>query len=206
MHQDIEKLINAAKAKGSITERQREIILNKAQQLGEDISEVEFILEDIAVNKQQEIDSPQTGTSTPSTREQIKLDTPQEISPKGNSFVSIEHDSFDNKTIARSTTLEYSLASRRLKLTETATFKFRQVTSPQYSCLLIDVHFASKEAAKVYSTGLQGLKEAVATNPGDWAFLREGELAIRINDTDTIHLPAHEGDSDVTRQSGSVLT
>lgn len=51
MHQDIEKLLNAAKEKGSITEKQREIILNKAQQLGEDMAEVEFVLEDIPLKK-----------------------------------------------------------------------------------------------------------------------------------------------------------
>ena len=51
MHQDIEKLLNAAKEKGSITEKQREIILNKAQQLGEDMTEVEFMLEDIPIRK-----------------------------------------------------------------------------------------------------------------------------------------------------------
>lgn len=51
MHQDIEKLLDIAKEKGSITEKQREIILNKAQQLGEDVSEVEFILEDIPLKK-----------------------------------------------------------------------------------------------------------------------------------------------------------
>ena len=205
MHQDIEKLLNAAKEKGSMTERQREIILNKAQQLGEDMAEVEFMLEDIFVNKQKEDDSPQIDLPKPTpienSNEQIKPDTHQDGIPTGNRFVSVEHDSFENKTITRSTTLEYSLSARRLKLTETATFKFRQVKSPQYSFLLIDVHFTSKEAAKVYSTGLEGLKEAAATNPGDWAFLREGKLSIKINDTDTIHLPAHESDSDVTRQS-----
>ncbi len=57
MHQDIEKLLNAAKEKGSITEKQRDIILNKAQQLGEDIAEVEFVLEDILI-KNNEIQTP----------------------------------------------------------------------------------------------------------------------------------------------------
>jgi hypothetical protein len=51
MHQDIEKLLNAAKEKGSMTERQREIIISKAQQLGEDMTEVEFLLEEIPVKK-----------------------------------------------------------------------------------------------------------------------------------------------------------
>ncbi len=51
MHQDIEKLLNAAKEKGSVTEKQREIILSKAQQLGEDMAELEFVLEDIPIKK-----------------------------------------------------------------------------------------------------------------------------------------------------------
>ena len=51
MHQDIEKLLFAAKEKGSITEKQREIIINKAQQLDEDIAVLEFMLEDIPVRK-----------------------------------------------------------------------------------------------------------------------------------------------------------
>ena len=51
MHQDIEKLLNAAKEKGFITEKQREIILSKAKQLGEDMTEVEFMLEDIPLKK-----------------------------------------------------------------------------------------------------------------------------------------------------------
>lgn len=51
MHQDIEKLLNTVKEKGSMTERQREIILSKAQQLAEDMTEVEFLLEEIPVKK-----------------------------------------------------------------------------------------------------------------------------------------------------------
>ena len=51
MHQDIEKLLSTAKEKGSITEKQREIILSKAQQLEEDMAEVEFLLEDIPLKK-----------------------------------------------------------------------------------------------------------------------------------------------------------
>jgi uncharacterized C2H2 Zn-finger protein len=53
MHQDIEKLLSTAKEKGSITEKQREIILNKAQQLGEDMAEVEFMLEDITLRREE---------------------------------------------------------------------------------------------------------------------------------------------------------
>lgn len=53
MHQDIEKLLNAAKEKGSITEKQRELILAKSEQLGEDMTEVEFLLDDIPLNRQE---------------------------------------------------------------------------------------------------------------------------------------------------------
>ena len=45
MHPDIEKLINIAKESGELTERQKEIILRKAEKLGEDVDEVEMMLE-----------------------------------------------------------------------------------------------------------------------------------------------------------------
>lgn len=45
MHQDLEKLINLAKESGELTEKQKEIILRKAKKLGEDVDEVEMILE-----------------------------------------------------------------------------------------------------------------------------------------------------------------
>lgn len=44
MHPDIEKLINIAKESGELTEKQKEIILRKAEKLGEDVDEVEMIL------------------------------------------------------------------------------------------------------------------------------------------------------------------
>ena len=58
MHQDIEKLLKTAKEKGSITERQRNLIIAKAQQLNEDMTEVEFVLEDIPVKTSGENQSP----------------------------------------------------------------------------------------------------------------------------------------------------
>ena len=45
MHPDIEKLINIAKERDELTEEQKEVILRKAGQLGEDVDEIEFILE-----------------------------------------------------------------------------------------------------------------------------------------------------------------
>ena len=45
MHQDIEKLINLAKEGGELTDKQKEIILRKAEKLGEDVDEIEMILE-----------------------------------------------------------------------------------------------------------------------------------------------------------------
>lgn len=47
MHPDIEKLINLAKETGVLTDKQREIILRKAEKLGEDVDEIEMILESI---------------------------------------------------------------------------------------------------------------------------------------------------------------
>lgn len=49
MNAEIEKLIASVKETGSMTARQKEIILTKAKQLGDDIDEVEFILEDIPI-------------------------------------------------------------------------------------------------------------------------------------------------------------
>lgn len=45
MHPEIEKLIDLALADGQITEKEKAIILRKAEKLGEDIDEVEMILE-----------------------------------------------------------------------------------------------------------------------------------------------------------------
>jgi len=45
MHPDIDNLINMALADGEITEKERSIILRKAEALGEDLDEVEMILE-----------------------------------------------------------------------------------------------------------------------------------------------------------------
>ena len=42
MHKDVERLIALAKERGFLTLSQRELILNKAQELGDDIIEVEF--------------------------------------------------------------------------------------------------------------------------------------------------------------------
>ena len=47
MHKDIQKLIDIARQSGVLTDRQREIILNKSKILGEDLDEVEIILESI---------------------------------------------------------------------------------------------------------------------------------------------------------------
>ena len=49
MHNEIEKLIIHAREKGFLTARQRSLIISKAEQLGDDISELEFILDDIPI-------------------------------------------------------------------------------------------------------------------------------------------------------------
>lgn len=125
-----------------------------------------------------------------------------------NNYVNVTHDNFDEKTITESGGLRYTLDGRRSELQETATFKFRHVKTPSLDTLVIDVHFTSAEqnvsgqriAAK-YGSMWDVLKESAATNPGDWAFLREGELSMIINSGKAIHLEAHESDSDVTHNA-----
>jgi len=51
MHKDVERLIALAKERGFLTLSQRELILNKAQELGDDIIEVEFFLEDLKIEE-----------------------------------------------------------------------------------------------------------------------------------------------------------
>ena len=56
MHPEIEKLIKLAMANGELTEKKREIILRKAENLGEDKDEVEMIIDgEIALAKQEKI-------------------------------------------------------------------------------------------------------------------------------------------------------
>ena len=45
MNPEIEKLINMALADGQVTDKEREIILRKAEKLGLDVDEVEMYLE-----------------------------------------------------------------------------------------------------------------------------------------------------------------
>lgn len=47
MHEEVKKLIDIAKEGGELTEKQKDIILRKAKALGEDLDEVEMILETI---------------------------------------------------------------------------------------------------------------------------------------------------------------
>lgn len=117
-----------------------------------------------------------------------------------NQYVSVHHDSFKNKTTAESYQLEYKLDARRLLLTETAKFNFRHVScEPDLDALLIDVHFKSIEANRgAIRSG--SLKDSLATYPGEWAFLRNGQLIIQINGVENIPLQAHESASDVTTE------
>ena len=49
MNPELEKLITSVKEAGSMTARQKEIILSKAKRFGDDIDEVEFVLEDVPI-------------------------------------------------------------------------------------------------------------------------------------------------------------
>lgn len=50
MHPEIDKLVQMAQSRGSITTVQRDMILNKAHELGDDPVEVEFILSGLTLN------------------------------------------------------------------------------------------------------------------------------------------------------------
>ena len=61
MNPEIEKLINLTIATGEITEKKRETIMRKAEHLGEDLDEVELILNgELALSKQKEKSDKQT--------------------------------------------------------------------------------------------------------------------------------------------------
>lgn len=123
-----------------------------------------------------------------------------------NQYVTQTHDEFKNTTVTRSYELTYSLPPRKPTLQEDAIFNIRHVTLGTTSVLCIDVHFASAEidvqgiyyGAK-YSTKA-AVSNALSTYPGEWAFLREGNLVIK-TDAETFTLKANALDSDVTKQS-----
>lgn len=123
----------------------------------------------------------------------------------GNRYVTVSHDSFKNKTTAESYQLEYKLNARRFKLTEIVKFNFRHVScEPDLDALVIDVHFRSTEAnTNGYSSEgtLDTLKRLAQTYPGEWAFLRDGQLIIQINGVENITLEPHDSGSDVTTQN-----
>lgn len=112
-----------------------------------------------------------------------------------NQYVSVNHDSFKNKTTTESYTLEYKLSARRFSLKETAVFNLRNVSCPpDTDVTLIDVHFKSIES----HIGTSSFTDALSTSPGEWAFLRNGELIIQINGVENIRLSVLGEDSDVT--------
>lgn len=114
-----------------------------------------------------------------------------------NNYVTVSKDTFKNVTTKESFKLNYKLSPRKITLTENADFSFRQVITPNVEALLIDVHFMSSELNKlaIKSGSLAG---ALASYPGEWAFLRNGELILQINGYENIQLVAHSSDSDVT--------
>lgn len=119
----------------------------------------------------------------------------------GNSYVTIQHDSFQNKTTAESYSLEYTLRPRTLALTEKAYFNLRHVScEPDVDALLIDVHFKSTATNPNIQLDDPGsvILDGMKTYPGEWAFLRNGKLIIQIDGKENIHLTPHESDSDVT--------
>lgn len=69
MHPEIENLINMALADGEVTEKERGIIMRKAEALGEDKDEVEMILDGKIALLKKEQSSAQTTTAPKSNKE-----------------------------------------------------------------------------------------------------------------------------------------
>lgn len=112
-----------------------------------------------------------------------------------NQYVSVKHDSFKNKTTTESYELTYKLPARRFSLNETVVLNLRHVSCPPDTDItLIDAHFKSVEN----HIGARSISDALSTSPGEWAFLRNGELIIQINGVENISLSVLGEDSDVT--------
>lgn len=72
MHSDTEKLISIARGNGFVTRSQREAILNRAKSLGDDMVEVEFILDEIPFR-----DDPAAPNAQQQNRQQYANAAPQ---------------------------------------------------------------------------------------------------------------------------------
>ena len=114
-----------------------------------------------------------------------------------NNYVTVSKDTFKNVTTSESYKLNFNLSPRKLTLTENADFNFRHVLTPDVEALLIDVHFMSSELNKL-AIKRGSLSGALASYPGEWALLRNGELILQINGNENIPLKAHSSDSEVT--------
>lgn len=120
-----------------------------------------------------------------------------------NSCVTVTHDSFKNKTTTSSYLLKFELNGRRSRLGEGADFNIRHIScAPDFDALVIDVHFYSVEYrdAKSYNNVWENIKTIAQTLPGEWAFLRNGQLIIQINGFENIPLEACDAGGDVTRR------
>lgn len=114
-----------------------------------------------------------------------------------NSYVSVKHDSFKNRTTTTSGEIKYTLDARRVFLSDEVAFNFRHIVSDSVDGVVIDAHFKSIEANReAIRNG--SLRQSFATYPGEWAFLRNGELIIQINGEENIVLDAHENSTNVT--------
>ena len=85
MHPEIEKLINMALSDGQVTDKEREIILRKAEKLGLDLDEVEMFLEgslvsNIPYNSAKII--PETIVNLEKTRSKIEIASTRKFEPK----------------------------------------------------------------------------------------------------------------------------
>jgi len=116
-----------------------------------------------------------------------------------NKYVTVEGDRFGDMTKTHSQTVQYTLKGRGIGLSETADMRITHISSTDGETDAIVIHFKSiDQQIGQKLRGNNSWTDAISTGPGEWAFLRNGRLIIRINDVENIPIEAHELNSDVT--------
>lgn len=116
-----------------------------------------------------------------------------------NKYVTVEGDKFGDMTKTHSQTVQYKLSGRGIGLYETVDLRITHVSSSEGETDAIVIHFKSVDqqlGRKMSSSSTW--TDAISSGPGEWAFLRNGRLIIRVNDVENIPVEAHEINSDVT--------
>jgi hypothetical protein len=120
MHPEIENLINMALADGDVTEKERAIILRKAQSLGLDLDEIEMILDGlIALNKKDQSISQVSSLNKSNKDGEVKKCPACGASAK--SFVTIcgdcghEFRNTESSNTARNIVRQFEIAEEKMK-------------------------------------------------------------------------------------------